>query len=170
MKSPQQHLEDGMKKRRLKQSEHLVVKDSTTQRKLTDFFKEKNNQSKSERSFVMPESVVIIRKETLKDKSQRRIGSKAARAMATWGHYRFKQRLLHKSREYPWCKPIICDEHFTSKTCGQCGFIHDKLGSSKVFKCPQCQFTLDRDVNGARNILIRYLTLHPNTRVTFESR
>lgn len=51
-------------------------------------------------------------------KGQRRIGSKTARAMATWSHYRFKQRLLHKSREHLWCQSIICDEHYTSKTFG----------------------------------------------------
>lgn len=96
-------------------------------------------------------------------KGQRRIRSKAARAMATWAHYRFKQRLLHKAREFPWCTPIICDEHYTSKTCGRCGHINNKLGGSKTFICPKCDFTLDRDINGARNILIRYLTLHCNT-------
>jgi putative transposase len=96
-------------------------------------------------------------------KGQRRISSKTARAMATWSHYRFKQRLLHKAREFPWCKVIVCDEHHTSKTCGNCGFMHDKLGASKLFQFPQCQFTLHRDINGARNILIRYLTLHPNS-------
>jgi putative transposase len=96
-------------------------------------------------------------------KGQRRINSKTARAMETWSHYRFKQRLLHKAREFPWCKVIVCDEHHTSKTCGNCGFMHDKLGASKLFQFPQCQFTLHRDINGARNILIRYLTLHRNS-------
>jgi predicted RNA-binding Zn-ribbon protein involved in translation (DUF1610 family) len=77
-------------------------------------------------------------------KERRRIHSKSARAMATWNHYRFQQRLLHKTREFPWCRVIICDEHYTSKTCGNCKFIHDKLAGSKTFQCPQCQFTLDR--------------------------
>ena len=96
-------------------------------------------------------------------RGKRRIRSKTARAMLTWAHYRFKQRLLNKAREFPWCTPIICDEHYTSKTCGHCGEIHNGLGGNKIFKCPQCHYTLDRDINGARNILIRYLTLHCNT-------
>ena len=96
---------------------------------------------------------------------KRPLRRKTARAMATWAHYRFKQRLLNKAREFPWCRVIICDEHHTSKTCGRCGAIHNGLGSNKEFKCPQpdCDFVLDRDINGARNILIRYLTLHCNT-------
>ena len=47
---------------------------------------------------------------------------------------------------------------YRSKTCGFCGYIHKKLGGSKVFSCPQCKTKLDRDINGARNILLRYLT------------
>ena len=92
-------------------------------------------------------------------RAQRRIRNKTARAMLTWSHYRFRQRLVNKTREYPGCKVIICDEQYTSKTCGQCGHLHDKLGPSKVFKCPQCHMEMDRDMNGARNILLRYLTL-----------
>ena len=66
--------------------------------------------------------------------------------------------LIHKAREYPWCRVVICTEEYTSKTCGFCGYIHKKLGGSKVFCCPQCKTNLDRDINGARNILLRYLT------------
>ena len=53
---------------------------------------------------------------------------------------------------------VICTEEYTSKTCGSCGYIHKKLGGSKEFCCPQCKTNLDRDINGARNILLRYLT------------
>ena len=91
---------------------------------------------------------------------KRVIKSKTARSMLTWGHYRFRQRLLSKVREYPWVKVVICSEHYTSKTCGACGFIHGQLGGSKVFACPQCGVIMDREANAARNILIRYLVKH----------
>ncbi|CAG8816928.1 43062_t:CDS:2, partial [Gigaspora margarita] len=39
--------------------------------------------------------------------------------------------LAHKAREHPWCRIILCTEEYTK---------------------------LDRDINGARNILLRYLT------------
>lgn len=93
-------------------------------------------------------------------RAERRIGSKTARAMLGWAHFRFRQRLLNKCREYPWCKVIICDEHYTSKTCGNCGFIDYNLGQKKTFSCPQCCTEMDRDVNAARNILLRFLTLN----------
>jgi len=103
-------------------------------------------------------------------RGQRRIGNKTARAMATWSHYRFKQRLLHKSKEHPDCRVYIVNEAYTSKTCGHCGNIHSVLGGSKVFKCPSCKWQIDRDINGARNILIKFLTEHMSDSLLRESR
>lgn len=91
---------------------------------------------------------------------KRRIDSKTARMMLTWSHYRFRQTLLSKSREYPWVEVVVVDEAFTSKTCGLCGELHQTLGANKVFVCPNCKFTVDRDANGARNILLKFLTEH----------
>lgn len=79
--------------------------------------------------------------------------------MLTWSHYSFRKILENKSKQYPWCKVFVVNEAFTSKTCGCCGFIHAKLGSSKTFKCPRCKIEMDRDVNGARNILLRFMTV-----------
>ena len=78
----------------------------------------------------------------------------------TWSHYSFKQRLLNKAREHPWCKVLIVDEHYTSKTCGFCGKIDQKLGGKKIFKCHSCKIEADRDIHAARNILLRFLTLN----------
>jgi putative transposase len=92
-------------------------------------------------------------------RKKRKIGSKSARAMLTWSHHAFQQRLISKAREYPWCKVLIVDENYTSKTCGNCGKIHEALGGNKHFLCRHCGFSADRDANAARNILIRFLTL-----------
>lgn len=70
-------------------------------------------------------------------------------------HYLFKQRLQSKSQEYENIFKEV-DESYTSKTCGGCGSINENLGSKKIFSC-SCSFKCDRDVNGARNILIKYL-------------
>jgi putative transposase len=89
----------------------------------------------------------------------RKINSKTARAMLTWAHFRFRQRLQSKAREYPWCRVVVTDEAYTSKTCGRCGVIKGNLGGAKVFTCGKCAYSVDRDANGARNILLRHLTL-----------
>jgi putative transposase len=90
--------------------------------------------------------------------SKRKLKAKTARTLATWCHYRFRQRLLQKSREYPWCRVIIVNEANTSKICGMCGQINSKLGGRKTFHCSHCKMRCDRDVNVARNILLRFLS------------
>lgn len=90
--------------------------------------------------------------------ANRKLHSKTARGMCTWAHFRFRQRLLSAAELRPWCKVIVCDEAYTSKTCGRCGELHEKLGANKTFKCPKCDYVADRDISAARNILLRFLT------------
>jgi putative transposase len=47
------------------------------------------------------------------------------------------------------------NESYTSKTCGKCGEINNKLGSQSIFKCKTCKIEIDRDINAARNICIK---------------
>jgi putative transposase len=108
----------------------------------------------SYRSILLPE----FRTSQMVKRGRRKIRSQTARAMCTWAHYRFRERLLNKSRLYDWCQVIVVNEAYTTKTCGGCGWIHRSIGGSKTFKCNQCHIVLDRDANGARNILLRYLT------------
>lgn len=82
------------------------------------------------------------------------IRSKTVRSMLTWAHYRFRQHLLHKAREYPWVRVVVCTEEYTSKTCTLCGHIHD-VGGQKTVTCPQCGVRMDRDDRGARNIYLK---------------
>jgi putative transposase len=81
--------------------------------------------------------------------------SKSKVLLQSMSHYTFKKRLEAKCQEYK-CQFIEVDENYTSKTCGGCGKINNNLGSSKVFSC-ECGFKTDRDYNGARNIMIKYL-------------
>ena len=92
-------------------------------------------------------------------RGKRKITSKTARKMLSWCHYKFKRTLIDKTREYPWCRVYIVNEAYTSKTCGHCGYIDNKLKGSKIFNCPSCKHIFHRDTNGARNILLRYLTM-----------
>ena len=51
-------------------------------------------------------------------RAKRKINSTTARGMYTWAHYRFRQTLIHKAELYPSCTVIVCDERYTSMTCG----------------------------------------------------
>lgn len=91
-------------------------------------------------------------------KRDRKLNRKTVRQMCTWSHYAFRQSLLSKAELFPWVSVVVVDESYTSKTCEECGSLHQKLGGNKKFKCPCCGFTADRDLHAARNILLRYLT------------
>ena len=85
---------------------------------------------------------------------KRKIRSKTALQMLTWSHCEFRDRLIEKTREYPACKIYLVEEAYTTKTCTRCGRINDP-GGSKIYKCGYCNLTIDRDINGARNIFIK---------------
>lgn len=68
--------------------------------------------------------------------------------------YQFKERLKYKCNVNKTDLGII-DEWYTSKMCSLCGNINEKLGSDKIYNCKKCKCTIDRDINGARNIYIK---------------
>jgi transposase len=51
---------------------------------------------------------------------------------------------------------MVLDEAYTTKTCTNCGWIHETIGGRKVFECSQCQVKVDRDINGGRNIYLKH--------------
>lgn len=96
-----------------------------------------------------------------KFKSQELVKGKLARItkrnMLSQKHYRFQQRLKDKIEEFPGKQLNICTEEYTSKTCTNCGVIKVNLNGNEVFNCKKCNLTIDRDINGSRNILIKNL-------------
>ncbi|KAJ3371273.1 hypothetical protein GGF31_003452 [Allomyces arbusculus] len=69
--------------------------------------------------------------------------------------YLFKCRLVHKAEERG-VRVYIVNEAYTSKTCTVCGCINNVQGK-EVIQCAQCHTTIDRDVNGARNIYLKHV-------------
>ena len=72
-------------------------------------------------------------------------------------HGMFASRLIQTASDYEGSRIIRCSEAYTSKQCGACGELNDKLGGSKTFNCQECGAVADRDVHAARNILLRCL-------------
>ncbi len=89
-------------------------------------------------------------------KQSRKISTKTARNMLSWSHYKFASHLTQMASRHN-VLVVRCNESYTSKTCPNCGNIHQCLGGNKKFKCPECSFAADRDLNGARNIMLRAL-------------
>lgn len=84
----------------------------------------------------------------------RKIGKKTTRQMGRLRHFQFRQRLLYLAKCHGVQVHVVTEE-YTSKTCTNCGDLHQTLGGNKVFKCASCGVAYDRDAGGSRNILIK---------------
>lgn len=80
--------------------------------------------------------------------------------LASLEHCALVDRLINKTREYPWCQVTEVNESFTTKTCSRCGEQNHNVGRRKTFSCVNhsCRLICHRDVNASLNILLRYFT------------
>jgi transposase len=69
-------------------------------------------------------------------------------------HDKFRTILKQKALKYGSKVHIVCEGN-TSKTCGACGTVKE-IKNNRVYKCEVCKSVIDRDINGARNILIKH--------------
>ena len=76
-----------------------------------------------------------------------------AKAISEMGFYDFIRIMKYKCEE-SGIKFFQVDRFFpSSKTCSHCGCIHKGLKlSDRIFECPSCGFTTDRDFNAAMNL------------------
>ena len=67
----------------------------------------------------------------------------------------FANMLAYKA-EGAGCRVVFVNPEDTSKMCSRCGNIRDDLTLwDRIYTCPNCGLSTDRDINAARNILIR---------------
>jgi len=79
---------------------------------------------------------------------------------ASWTMFRavLKMKAESAGRQYAEVNPA-----YTSQDCYQCGHRAKKKLSERWHHCPMCGVSLDRDVNGALNILLNILSLGTQT-------
>jgi len=86
----------------------------------------------------------------------KRLRRTTKRGLLDYKHYTFRTRLERKCKERG-CLFKKVTEEYTSKTCSSCGHVKTNLGESEVYACHMCQTKMDRDTNGAKNILIKVI-------------
>jgi len=84
------------------------------------------------------------------------LSSKVKRRMQSLCHYRFQQKLLNRC-QITGNIVYLVNEAYTTQTCGQCGNLQ-KVGCATMYTCPNCNYTMDRDIHGARNIFIKTIS------------
>ena len=100
---------------------------------------------------VIPEFRV---KDMISKTGKRMIRKKTVRQMLSWGHYRFRQRLISKAALMD-VRIHVRSEEYTSKTCGRCGTIGCGNLNNRSLTCFKCGYVVGRDMNGARNIFLK---------------
>ena len=88
----------------------------------------------------------------------RKIGKTTVRQMLELSHGKFLQKIKHTIGKYSNKLLFLVEEDYTSKICTNCGRIKEDLNGSEIYKCSHCKHKINRDLNGARNIYIKFLT------------
>lgn len=73
--------------------------------------------------------------------------------LSEWRHQQFFERLKNSAAKTK-TRVFQVDEKYTTKTCTVCAKFNF-VGGCKTFYCGSCGLQLNRDVNGARNILLK---------------
>ncbi|MDJ0598859.1 MAG: transposase [Crocosphaera sp.] len=84
-----------------------------------------------------------------------RVRKKTRTEINRWAFYQLRMFTQYKA-QIAGINVILVDPRYTSQTCSRCHHIHPVPGKSyregKVFKCGNCGFEHDSDINGALNI------------------
>lgn len=110
------------------------------------YIKNKLNELKTASNEKKKKEITIMKKE-------KRLSKRVKFVLNQLSHYKFKQHLAHKCNEYG-CELKIVTEEFTSQCCSQCGILSNSY-TKRLKRCISCNLTIDRDLNGSRNILLK---------------
>jgi putative transposase len=82
---------------------------------------------------------------------------KQRRDLHNWNFYQLEQFITYKAQA-KGIKVEYVDSRYTSQKCSRCGYIsRSNRQFQSIFKCKQCGFSLNADLNAARNIRQNYL-------------
>ena len=131
-------------KNRKKQIRKLSLVHEQISNKRNDFTQKLSTQ------LVKEKDVIVVENLSLQGMSQ---GLKLGKSIHDLGYSNFINQLKYKC---DWYGKILieADKWFaSSKTCSKCGFIYKNLQlSDRVFNCPKCGNTIDRDMNAGINL------------------
>jgi len=76
-----------------------------------------------------------------------------SKAIQEQGFYEFRTFLTYKCKEHGIPLYLVGRFYPSSKTCSCCGYKNKDLKlSDRIYKCPNCNAVIDRDINAAINI------------------
>lgn len=87
----------------------------------------------------------------------KKLNKKSKALMSSYRHCEFLDKLKDKAISYG-SKVFEVNEAYTSKTCSNCGYIKMDLSNSNIYNCNSCNISIGRDINAAKNIMLRLFT------------
>jgi putative transposase len=101
-------------------------------------------------------TIVVENLTEIRTNGQRR-GKQQRRQFHQWTFARLRELLAYKAEAHG-CAMVGIDPRHTSQTCSTCGYQHrSNRRSQSEFRCRQCNYQLNADLNGARNIARKHL-------------
>jgi IS605 OrfB family transposase len=108
-------------------------------------------QSVAPGTTIVIENLMDIRSNTKQRSKQQK------RAIHQWSFSRLRDLLIYKAEAHG-CMVVGVDPRHTSQRCSRSGHVHrSNRRSQSRFKCRKCGFELNADLNGSRNIAVKYL-------------
>lgn len=106
---------------------------------------------------IEPGTTIVVENLTEIRTNGKRRGTAQRRQFHQWSFKRLRELLTYKA-EAKGCQVVGIDPRHTSQTCSTCGYQHkSNRRSQSVFKCRSCGYQLNADLNGSRNIALKYL-------------
>jgi len=83
-------------------------------------------------------------------------GRKTNQKLSQWARGQFERYVQYKVRRFG-CTADHLPEDYSTRTCSACGHVQSFAPRGRVFRCPGCGVTVNRDANGGANICSRAL-------------
>ncbi len=105
----------------------------------------------------IPEGTTIVLEKLKGIRQQARLRKKQRGELHKWNFSQFQQFLIYKA-EAEGIAVRYVNARYTSQKCSRCGYIsRSNRMSQSLFRCKQCGFSLNADLNACRNVRQNYL-------------
>lgn len=119
----------------------------------------KNKVGECLNRFISYQDLQVLVMEDIKKinhKSKNRTNKTTRKLLSNWNYRLLLERVSHKCEENGVLFTQV-NPAYTSQQCSSCGVIRKESRKGERYDCPSCGMSADADINGAKNILNRFL-------------
>ncbi|OLS24691.1 MAG: hypothetical protein HeimC2_21720 [Candidatus Heimdallarchaeota archaeon LC_2] len=118
---------------------------------------------------LQPNSVLILEDLAgIRDEATYPKQSKFSRELNTWAYYQLELFIEYRAAEKN-IRIEYVDPHQIQQICSKCGYNSKSNRKNAVFRCGECGFELNADLNASRNLVNRFISQLPIRQQTQEA-